>query len=78
VLFRSANKRSITGKWSASGAVEGSIYGELKGKTLNLQLSGRRISAFLYLTASNCYQKMSLSGKIGKIRKISVQLKKSC
>ncbi len=73
-----ANKRSISGKWSASGAVEGSVYGKVKGKTLNLQLSGRGISAVLYLTASNCYQKLSLAGEVGKIRKLSVQLKKSC
>ncbi len=74
----SSNGRSVVGNWSASGAVDGDIRGIVKGNALKLQLSGRRISASLYLKASNCRQRMSLRGKIGKIRKIYVQLRKSC
>jgi len=73
-----SNGRSVVGSWSASGAVDGDIRGIVNGNALNLQLSGRRISASLYLTASNCRQRMSLTGKIGKIRKIYVRFKKSC
>ena len=74
----SAGNAIIIGNWSASGAVEGSVYGKVDGRSLKLQLSGRGISAFLYLATSRCRQKMSLTGKIGKIRKISVLLKKDC
>lgn len=73
-----ANERYVTGNWSASGAVEGDIKGSVHGKSLRVQLSGHRISASLNLSASHCRQSMVLNGKIGKIRKISVQLKKNC
>ncbi len=73
-----AENGGIIGDWSASGAVEGLIQGTVSGNSLNLQLSGRKISATLKLSASNCRQKMSLTGKIGKITKLNVRLKKDC
>jgi hypothetical protein len=73
-----AENGDIIGDWSASGAVEGLIQGTVSGNSLNLQLSGRKISAALKLFAFNCRQRMSLTGKIGKVRKITVRLKKDC
>jgi len=73
-----ANNLNISGNWSASGSVEGEVWGIAKGKALNLQLGGHGITASLKLTANKCTQKMSLNGEIGKVRKITVQLKKSC
>jgi len=73
-----ASGDNIVGNWSASGAVDGWIEGKISGNWLNLELSGQKISASLKLTASKCRQKMALSGKIAKIRKIIVQLKKNC
>jgi len=73
-----ASGGDIVGNWSASGAVDGWIEGKVRGNWLDLQLSGQKISASLKLTASKCRQKMALSGKIGKIRKITVRLKKNC
>ncbi len=73
-----ANNKTIAGSWSASGAVEGYIQGYARGRSLNLRLSGRRISATMNLYTFACSQKMTVTGKIGKVRKISVQLKKNC
>lgn len=73
-----ASGDNIVGNWSASGSVDGLIEGKISGNWINLQLSGQRISASLKLTASRCRQKMALNGKIGKIRKITVRLKKKC
>ena len=73
-----ANRQTIAGSWSASGAVEGYIQGYANSRSLNLQLSGRRISAAMSLYTSVCSQKMTVAGKIGKVRQISVRLTKNC
>ncbi len=73
-----ASGDTIVGNWSASGAVDGWILGKVRSNGLNLQLSGQKISASLKLTASKCRQRMALTGKIGKVRKITVHLKKNC
>ncbi len=73
-----ANRQAVGGSWSASGAVEGYVQGYANGRSLNLQLSGRRISANMTLYTYACSQKMTVSGKIGKVRHIAVQLAKNC
>jgi len=73
-----ANRQAVGGSWSASGAVEGYIQGYASGRSLNLQLSGQRISANMTLYTYACSQKMTVSGKIGKVRHIAVQLAKNC
>ncbi len=73
-----ANRQAIGGSWSASGAVAGNIQGYTNGRSMNLQLSGRRISASMRLYTYACSQKMTVTGKIGKVRHISVQLTKNC
>jgi len=73
-----ANRQRIGGSWSASGAVEGYVQGYANGRSLNLQLSGRRISANMKLYTYACSQKMTVSGKIGKVRHITVQMVKNC
>ncbi len=77
-IYLSSNASSIAGNWSASGAVEGNVSGRIKGGVMNVQLTGHRLFASLRVRTSRCRQKMSLSGKIGKIRKIAVLLKKDC
>lgn len=74
----SEKAQKISGSWSASGVVEGSIYGKADGRSMKLHLNGYLISAALNLTTSACTQKMALSGKIGNIRKLTVNLRKSC
>jgi len=73
-----ANRQTIGGSWSASGAVEGYVQGYANGRSMNLQLSGRRISASMKLYTFACSQKMTVTGKIGKVRHITVQLAKNC
>ena len=73
-----ANRNTIGGSWSASGAVEGYVQGYANGRSMNLQLSGRRISADMRLYTYGCSQKMTVTGKIGKVRHISVQMTKNC
>lgn len=74
----SADKQKIYGNWSASGAVHGTIRGKAHGNSLDLQLSGLKSTIALKLAAFKCHQNMSLAGKIGNIRKISVRLNKGC
>jgi len=73
-----ANRQAIGGSWSASGAVYGYVQGYARGRSMNLQLSGRRISASMKLYTSACSQKMTVTGKIGKVRHITVRLAKNC
>lgn len=70
------NGGNIAGNWSASGAVDGGVYGRAKGRIITLYLNGRRINATLKISTSPCTQKMSMSGTIGKVRKMVVNLKK--
>ena len=70
------NGGKIAGDWSANGAIDGGVYGRAKGRNVTLHLSGRRINATLKIATSTCTQKMSMSGKIGKVRKMVVRLKK--